>query len=118
VCLVGGGIAPLWSAGICRFISRIAVKDVFPHEPLPAVTQMWVAGVANGTFPVLLIALLISALVFVSGFYFLLSRRPSPEARTSGLVAVCSVGYTIAAVGLASTMMGLVIPFIKQATEG
>lgn len=111
MCLVGGGSAPLWSAGICRFISRTAVKDVFPHEPLPAFTQMWVAGIANGGLPVLLIALLISALLFASGLYFLLSRRPSPEARTSGLVAVCSVGYTVAAVALASTMMGLVLPF-------
>ena len=117
VCMVGGGVAPLWSAGICRVISRIAVKEVFPHEPLPAFTQMWVAGIANGSFPVLLIALVISALLFASGLYFLFSRRPSPEARTTGLVAVCSVGHSVAAVALASTMMGLVLPFMKLATE-
>jgi hypothetical protein len=33
------------------------------------------------------------------------------------LVGVCSIGHTVAAVALASTMMGLVLPFIQQATE-
>ena len=84
---------------------------------MPAFTQMWVAGMADGSFPVVLIALFISLLLLASGFYFVFSSRPPPEAATSALVAICSVGYTVAAVILGSTMMGLVLPFIKVATQ-
>ena len=120
VCLVGAATAPMLAAFICRFISRIAVKHLFPHsgsEHLPAFAQTWVAGVADGSFPLILIALFLSAAVAASGFYVLFSKRPSADAAASAFVVVCCVAYTAALVSLGSTMMALVIPFLPIAPE-
>jgi hypothetical protein len=102
---------------MCRFFSRFAVKEIFHQQPLPAFTETWVIGTAEGRFPVLPIAGVISAVLAASGLYFVLSRKPSAEARTSGLAVVCSVGFTIGAITLGSTTMGLVLPFVKLAPE-
>jgi hypothetical protein len=102
---------------MCRFISRLAVKEIFARQPLPAFTETWVVGTAEGRVPVLPIAGVISVLLAASGLYFALSGKPSAEARTSGLALVCSVGFTVAAITLGSTIMGLVLPFVKLAPE-
>jgi hypothetical protein len=120
VCLAGAATAPILAAVLCRFISRIAIKHVIPHagsEPLPAFTQTWVAGLATGSFPLISIALVLSAVVAVSGFYVLYSKRLSPEAAASAFAILCCVAYAAALVSLGSTLMALVIPFLPVASE-
>jgi hypothetical protein len=120
VCLIGAATAPLLAAFLCRFISRIAVKHVIPHsgsEQLPSLTRTSVAGAADGSFPLIAVALFLSALVAASGLYVLFSRRLSADAVTSAFAVVCCVGYTIAVALVGSTMMALVIPFLPMASE-
>jgi hypothetical protein len=99
----------------CRFISRVAVNQVIPHsgiDPLPGLTQVLIAGVADGSFPVVVIALSLSALVATLGLYAVLSKRLSPEAAGSALVLICCVSYAGAIALIGSTLTALVIPFI------
>ena len=120
VCLIGAATAPMFAASMCRFISRIAVKHVIPHsgsEHLPLLTRTWVAGAADGSFPLMGIALFLSALVAASGFYVLFSKRLSADAVASAFAVVCCVGYTVAVLLVGSTMMALVIPFLPMASE-
>lgn len=120
VCLAGAVTAPMFAASLCRFISRIAVKHVLPRsgsEQLPSLTQTWVTGVADGSFPLLLIALVLSALVAASGLYVLFSKRLSPDAVATVFALVCCVAYTSAVVSVGSTVMALVIPFLPTANE-
>lgn len=98
---------------MCRWTSRFALQNVLSEQPLPEFTETWVAGLARGTFPIFPAILLISALLAAVGLFFVFSGKPSPQARTTGLVAVCSLGFTIASMTLGSTMIALVLPFIK-----
>jgi len=118
VFVFGAGIAPIWSALFCRFISRLAVKQVIPlsgSQQLPMLTQTWIAGVADGSFPLLPIALFISGLVFAAGLYYVFSQRLSPQAAASALVVVCCIGYALALMAVCSTTLALVMPFLKMA---
>ena len=120
VCVLGAGIALIVSALGSRSISRLAVKQIIPHsgsEHLPMLTQIWVVDVANGRFPLIPIALIISALVVASGLYFVFSKRPSPQTAASVLVVVCCVCYSFAVILMSSTMLALVMPFMKIASE-
>ena len=117
VCLVGAVTAPVLAAFICRFISRIAVKRVFPHPGsahLPSFTETWVTRVADGGFPLLQIAFLLSVLVAGLGFYILLSRRLSTDAVASAFAMVCCFAYASALVTLGSTMLAIVLPFLTD----
>jgi hypothetical protein len=120
VCLAGATAAPVLAAFTCRFNSRFAVKQIFPHsgsEHLPAFTQTWALGVADGSFPLILIALILSAVVAASGIYAQFSKRLSPDAAATTLVVVCCVGYAAGLVMLGSTMMALVLPFVEIGTK-
>jgi hypothetical protein len=119
VCLLGASIAPMLIALVCRSISHTAVKYIIPRsgsEHLPSLTQAWIVGVADGSFPLVLIAFVISILIAAAGFYFIFSKRLSAEAASSALVLVCSVGYTAALVAFGSTALALVMPFLPMAT--
>jgi hypothetical protein len=120
VCLIGASTAPLLAASMCRFISRTAVKHVIPRsgsEHLSSLTQTWIVGAADGSFPLTLGALLVSAIIAALGLYFIFSKRLSPEAASSAFVLVCCVGYTAALVTVGSTMIALVMPFLPMATS-
>lgn len=120
VCLTGAATAPLVAALFCRFFSRVAVKHIVPlapAEPLPELTQIWITGVADGSFPIVVIALLLSALVVTLGLYTVLSKRLSPEAAGSALALVCCISYVTAVVLVGSTLIALVIPFIPMVAE-
>lgn len=120
VCLIGASTAPLFAASMCRFISRTAVKQVIPRsgsEHLPLLTQTWVVGAADGSFPLTFGALLVSAIIAALGFYFIFSKRLSPEAASSAFIFVCCVGYTAALIAVGSTMIALVMPFLPMATS-
>jgi hypothetical protein len=110
----------MFSAFLCRSISRFALKYVIPHsgsEYLPMLTQTWVTRVVDGTFPLIPIALFVSALVSVSGLYIIFSKRLSPDAVASAFALVCCVGYTAAVLSVGSTMVALVLPFLQTATQ-
>lgn len=74
-------------------------------------------GVADGSFPIIVIALLLSALVAVLGLYIIFSERLSPEATGSAFAVVCCVGYAMPFVLLGNTMIALVIPFVPAVTQ-
>jgi hypothetical protein len=115
VCLTGAATAPVIAALVCRSVSRIELEQVFPRsgtKPLPWASQTWVAGVADGSFPVVLMALFLSALIGGLGFYVLFSKRLSTDVVASAFPLICCFGYTTGAMFLASTMMGLVLPFL------
>lgn len=119
VCLLGASIAPMFAALVCRSISHTAVKHVIPRsgsEHLPSLTQAWIVGVADGSFPLVLIAFVFSVLIAAAGFYFIFSKRLSAEATASAFVLVCCVGYTAALIVFGSTLMALVMPFLPMAT--
>ena len=116
VCFLGATTVPLVAAFICRLISRVAVKDVIPHSGsvhLPALTQTWVIGMADGSLPVVIIACLLSALVAASGLYVLFSKQVSADAVASVLIVASVVSYSVALVSVGSTMIALVLPFIQ-----
>lgn len=120
VCLIGSATAPMLSALLCRFSSQIAVKHLIPHsssERLPSLTQTWVAGVADGSFPLIPIALGVSSVLAALGLYLIFSKRLSADVVASVFPLVCCVAYAAALVSLGSTMMALVIPFLPTATE-
>lgn len=115
MCLVAAVAVPVFAAFVCRFVSRIAVKQVFPHSgaaPLPSFSQTWVAGAADGRFPLLLIAFVFSALFAAAGFYVLFSRRLSADAVASAMTLICCFSFAAGVVVLGSTMMALVLPFL------
>ena len=120
VCLVGSGIAPVISAYFCRFISQMAVKHVIPKsgsEELPAVTQVWAVGVADGKLPLVLIAFSISFLIILSGLYAVISKRPSADTRLNALVIICCAGFAIALISVCSTLLAIILPFLQTAIE-
>jgi len=78
---------------------------------------MWIAGVADGRFPIVVIALVLSVLVATLGLYIVFSKRLSPEAAGSALALVCCGSYAASAISLGSTLMALVIPFIPIVAE-
>ena len=115
VCLIGASIAPILSAQLCHFVSRIAVKHLIPNsdsEHLPVLTQTWIVGVANSNFPLIFIALIFSSLVGVSGLYIIFSKRFSANSASSAILVICCVGYTAALLMVASAMLALVMPFL------
>jgi hypothetical protein len=73
--------------------------------------------VADGSFPLALIAFVFSMLIAAAGFYFIFSKRLSAEAAASAFVLVCCVGYTAALTVFGSTLMALVMPFLPMATS-
>jgi hypothetical protein len=120
VCLVAAVAAPMSAAFVCRFISRIAIERIIPHSIITHLlpfSQTWVAGAADGSFPLVLIALLLSAAVAVAGLYILFSKRLSADAVASALTLICCISYTAAVVFLGNTMMGLVLPFFQPVSQ-
>ena len=120
VCLAGATTAPFIAANLCRFIARVAVKHVIPHshsEPLPELTQTWIVGIADGSFPIIIIALLLSVLVLILGLGIIFSKRLSSDAVGSAFAVVCCFSYAGAVVSIGSTMMAIVIPFLPMVAE-
>lgn len=113
-------MAPVISAFFCRYMAQIAVKHVIPKsgsEQLPALTQVWAVGVANGKFPLILIALSLSFLIVLSGLCAIFSERLSTDTKSSTLVVVCCVGFTVAFISVCSTVLALILPFLQTAKE-
>jgi len=120
VCLVGAATAPILAASLCRFIVRVAVKHVIPRsatEHIPSLTRTWIIGVADGSFPLIPIALFLSALVATSGLYVLFSKRLSADAAASAFAVTCCLAYVAAVIAVGTTMIALVIPFLPMANE-
>jgi hypothetical protein len=120
LCLAGATIAPTLAAFLCRFVLRIVSNHLIPHSEIakmPLLTQVWVAGVVDGTFPLVPIGLLLSVLIAAAGFYVLSTKRLSRETITTAFAFVCCVGYTAAVLSLGSTMMALVLPFLPTVTK-
>jgi hypothetical protein len=108
------------AANICRFIARVAVKQVIPHsrsEPLPELTQTWITGVADGSFPIIVMALLLSALIAGLGLYIIFSKRLSPDATMSAFAVVCCIGYAAAFISMGNTITALVVPFLPPVMQ-
>lgn len=111
-------MAPPFATFICRLVARITVKHVIPlsgSHDLPALTQTWVVKLAEDGFPIILIALVLSALVAAPGFFVLFSKRLSADKSASVLLIVCCVAYSAALIFMGSTMLALVLPFLQTA---
>ena len=117
VCLFGAAVAPLFAALICRQFSRYAVKHALRRlevETLPALTETWIAEVAEGKLPLVLIGLLISLGMGVGGAYAISSKRLTTEGRESTLLVICCVSYVTALTMLGNCLIALLLPFLPH----
>lgn len=119
VCVLGSGLAPILVANLMRFVSRVAVKQVFPHSEgaaLPAFSQTWVEGIASGRVPIIPIASVISLMIVALGFHLVFSKRLSSDASGTALSLLCCLGYTVSIITIFNTLMGIILPFVPLAT--
>jgi hypothetical protein len=86
----------------------VALKDIGTIDnTVPELTRFMVVRIADGSFPVMMIAGAVSAVVAIVGLFAILSRRLSAEAAGTTLVVVCTVAMTAAVLLLAT--MGIAI---------
>ena len=115
LCVIAAGLAPVVACLIARFISDLAVDHAIPrseNDELPAITQMWVVGVADGTVPTVLISALFGLLTIGFGLYVIISKRGSPDFSGTALLLICCLAYAVAIVMVGNTLLGTVLAFV------
>jgi hypothetical protein len=108
LCLAAAIAVLLFSAQVANRLAQVALKDIGTIDnTVPELTRFMVVRIADGSFPVMLIAGAVAAVVAIAGLFAILSRRLSAEAAGTMLVVVCTVALITAVLLLAT--MGIAI---------
>lgn len=104
LCLIGAIIAVLFAAQVAQRLANLSLKEIGPIDAtVPEITRMMVVDIAEGSFPIMLIAGIVAAVIGVAGLYAIFSPNLSPAAGGTILLVACTLAL-MAAVFLLSAM--------------
>jgi hypothetical protein len=110
LCLAAAIAVLLFSAQVANRLAQVTLKELGTIDnTVPELTRFMVVRIADGSFPVMLIAGAVAAVVAIAGLFAILSRRLSAEAAGTTLVVVCTVAMTAAVLLLATMAIAISI---------
>ena len=110
LCLAAAIAVLLFSAQVANRLAQVTLKELGTIDnTVPELTRFMVVRIADGSFPVMLIAGAVAAVVAMAGLFAILSRRLSAEAAGTTLVVVCTVAMTAAILLLATMAVAISI---------
>ena len=111
--------APLVSASVATSIAEIATRHIvssagLDSQQLPTLTHVWVIDVSSGVLPLTMLSALASSVLLGIGLWLIFSKKLPTHIICSATALIGAAAYSIALVVLASTGMGVTLPFVPQ----